>query len=239
MRVAVLIALSLPSLTCATTLVALWTPDSIILGADSRVITDSGPLEACKIGHKDEVWVAASGLVTESRSGFQFGPMAQLALAHSGGLQQKMFRFAEVVHGPLTKALAVVRLEAPADYARIQTGRPVLQAIFATREAGKPVMATIAFVLGADGELQPRASLIDGADRRGPRIIYAGQQERIREYLRSHPDWLNGDRQALVRNLVQLEVDAGTPFVGGPVDVMQIDAGGPHWIQRKAACVRD
>ena len=209
------------------------------MGADSRVVTDVGSTEACKIGHAGDVWMAASGLVTEARSRYQLGSIARSALGQPGPLQQRLGRFVEAVRTPLAQAVAAVRVDAPADYARLQSGRPVLQAIFAARENGRPVLATVAFVMNASGALEPRGSYVDGSDARGPRLIYAGQQDRIREYLKSHPKWIEDDRQELVRKLVQVEIDAGTPFVGGPVDLMRIDGSGPQWIDRKSACTAE
>jgi hypothetical protein len=91
-------------------------------------------------------------------------------------------------------------------------------------------------VMNSAGELEPRGSYIDGSDARGPRLIYAGQQERIRAYIKTHPAWIDDEAHDLVRKLVQVEIDAGSPFVGGPVDVISIDHAGARWIELKSAC---
>jgi hypothetical protein len=39
-----------------------------------------------------------------------------------------------------------------------------------------------------------------------------------------------------VRDLVQLEVNADTPWVGGPVDVVEISGRGPRWLHGKPVC---
>jgi hypothetical protein len=219
-----------------TTLVALWTPDRIVLGADSRVVTDIGSSDACKIGHSGDVWMAASGLVVEARTGYSLGTVARRALGDSGPLQLRVGRFVEAVQRPLEQAVAALRVDAPADYALLRSGRPVLQAIFAVRENDHPVLATVALVMNSAGEIEPRGSYVDGSDARGPRLIYAGRQERIREYIKTHPRWIDDEAHDLVRKLVQVEIDAGSPFVGGPVDVISIDRAGARWIELKSAC---
>jgi hypothetical protein len=79
--------------------------------------------------------------------------------------------------------------------------------------------------------------IADGDDGRGPRIIYAGQQSHIREYLASHRDWYLGDIPELVRNLVGVEIASSDGKVGGPVDVLELRPhGAAQWIQRKAEC---
>lgn len=221
----------------ATTLVALWTPDRIVLGADSMVVSN-GPAayDACKIVHTGETWLAVSGLITDGNAGYELGPLARVALERPGPLREKMLRFAESVQPPLQRSLDGMRRDSPVEYARLTGGRPVLQAIFAVRENGRPVLATVGFVPGPDGSVSPRASLVDGSDARGPRLIYAGQQDRIREYLKTNRNWFDTGGQDLVRNLVQLEADASTGLVGGPIDVVELGLVGTHWLQKKSNC---
>jgi hypothetical protein len=116
----------------------------------------------------------------------------------------------------------------------LKAGHPVLQAIFADLHDGSPVMATIGFVLDETGELRQQTTVVsDGA----PRLIYAGQQGRIRDYLRSHREWFSAnDNAGLIRNLVQLEVDVNSGIVGGPVDLLALDAKGARWLQKKPEC---
>jgi hypothetical protein len=234
---AAFVCLLVPSLVYSTTLVALWTPEKVLLAADSRVTQDGGDsAEACKIAHSGTTWIAVSGLISDPATGFTLGPLARPALAQGRSVKEQIALLADALQPGLARAVDGLRRDAPEHYSRFAGGRPVLQAILAAQENGKPVLATIGFVLDAAGALQPRASLIDGADARGPRLIYAGQQDHIREYLRTHRDWIASDRQALVRDLVQLEIDANTGHVGGPIDVVQIDAAGPQWVQKKSAC---
>jgi hypothetical protein len=201
------------------------------------VVTD-GPAvyDGCKIVHTGETWLAISGLVTDGRAGYELGPLAQLAMQAPGTMQDRMVRFANSVQPPLQRAVDGLRRDAPAEYARFAGARPVLQAIFASRENGRPVLATVGFVPGLDGSIQARSSVVDGSDARGPRLIYAGQQDRIRQYLKANRNWFETDRRDLVRSLVQLEADAGTGLVGGPIDLVEIDASGTHWVQRKSNC---
>lgn len=223
----------------ATTIVALWTPDRILMAADSRaIIGTSSSVDTCKIGHSGPTWFAVAGLITDTASGYALGDSLKQALATSAGLTDKVDRLITTVQPKLTTAVAGIENDSPEQFAEFATGRPILQAVLAETANGRPVMATVAFALDGAGAVQPRATLIDGSDARGPRLIYAGQQERIRSWLRVHRDWIDGDYAALVRDLVQLEVDANSPWVGGPVDLVEITAAGvgPHWLEGKSAC---
>ena len=93
------------------------------------------------------------------------------------------------------------------------------------------------FGVGPEGQVGDFVRVIArGDDGRGPRIIYAGQQNRIRSYIKTHPDWYQGDRSELLRKLVQMEIDASAGEVGGPVDILAIGPQGPHWVQHKDDC---
>ncbi len=134
-------------------------------------------------------------------------------------------------------AIARVKWDSPGDYEYLQQGHPALQAIFAEVGEGAPSLAVAGFSLTPDGSVSTFVKVIaDGDDGRGPRIIYAGQQTHIREYLASHRDWYTGDIADLVRNLVELEIRASDGKVGGPVDVLQLRPHAAQWIQRKAKC---
>jgi hypothetical protein len=201
------------------------------------VVTD-GPAtyDGCKIVHTGSTWLAVSGLITDGSAGYELGPVARAAMEAPGKLRDRMFRFTKSVHLPLQRAIDGLRRDSPDEYARLAGGGPVLQAIFATQENGRPVLATVGFLPSLDGSIQAHASLVDGSDARGPRLIYAGQQGRIRKYLKANRNWFETDRRDLVRSLVQLEADAGTGLVGGPIDLVEIDATGTRWVQRKSNC---
>lgn len=223
----------------ATTLVAVWTPDQLLIGADSNVVTNAGiEASACKIAEQGSTLYAFSGLVEDQSAGYEIGPIAKDAIAAGTTITDRITRFNESVRAPLTKALEALKKDSPDQYAWLQQGHPVLQAIFADDSQNPPALAVAGFSLGPDGQLTDFSrSIAQGDDGRGPRIIYAGQQTKIREYLHAHPDWFKGDRSDLVRNLIQMEIDGSTSGqVGGPIDIVSVEPNGAHWLQRKPVC---
>jgi hypothetical protein len=222
----------------ATTLVALWTPERVLMAADSRVVFDNGTAaDGCKIGHSGTTWFAVAGLVSDTGSGYALSSLLRDTMAGGGELSSKMDRFIVGVQPALSNAVAALRRDDPEQFAVFTGGPPILQAILADTADGYPVIMTVSFSVNGNGALQPHTSRIDGSDLMGPRIIYAGQQDRIRAYLRAHRDWIAGDNAVLVQKLVQVEVDANTPWVGGPIDVLEINGRGTRWLQAKSACV--
>ncbi|HET8547276.1 MAG TPA: hypothetical protein VFL57_04695 [Bryobacteraceae bacterium] len=223
----------------ATTLVAVWTPERLLLGADSLTFTGAPEPAAlgCKIACEGDTYFALSGLVEDRAVNFELATLARQAMKQTCAMDERLAAFREIVRPGLARALALVKKESPADFEFLLAGHPVVQAIFAEVQAGSPLFAVASFQLAPTGELREySAVLADQNDTRGPRIIYAGQQGRIREYLRAHQDWAVGDQPQLVRELIELEIRAGTGRVGGPVDLLSVAPGRAEWISRKSVC---
>lgn len=225
----------------ATTLVAVWSPTQVLLGADSSVVTDlvTGTTtgSACKIGQQKQTFFAFSGLVDDRATGYRADALARQAMMQSGSMDERLSRFLELAREPLTRSVKLVRHDSPARYKFLQQGHPVLQVIFASAEQGRPALSIAGFRLTPDGVLTSFSNTIaEGDDGRGPRIVYAGQQSKIREYLHDHRDWYTGTQPDLVRNLIQLEESDSEGEVGGPVDIVRLTAAGAEWIDRKPEC---
>ena len=230
-----------PPAASATTLVAVWAPDQLIIGADSTAITNLGGISvqasACKISQQNSTFFAFSGLAEDESTGFKVAPLAQKAVEEGASLKDRIARFAGIVRGPLSKALDRVKLDSPADYEYLQQGHPALQAIFGDVREGAPSLGVVGISVLPDGTLATTVRMVaDGDDGLGPRIIYAGQQAQIRKYLAAHRDWYTDSSSVLVRNLIQLEINSSDGRVGGPVDLLRIAPHGAEWLQKKAQC---
>ena len=197
----------------------------------------SGPSTACKITHEGSTFFALSGLVQDDSIRLDANRVARQAVRDAAPIEAKISRFADAMRDDLARAVSTLEKDSPEDFAFLKAGHPILQAVFADIQAGAPVLAVVGFQLDPNGGLREQKSVVaDGTDNRGPRIIYAGQQGRIREYLRSHRDWYNSDREGLLRNLVELEIAENTGRVGAPVDMVAITGNGVRWVQKKSQC---
>lgn len=223
----------------ATTLVAVWSPEKLVIGADSNVVTNVPNVlgTGCKISRDGDSLYAFAGLVEDRSAGYNIEALAHEAVLSSDDLSLQLSHFVKLAYDPLARAVAAVKQDAPDQYAYLQQNHPVLQAIFAGAENRPPKLGVAGFSLAADGSLQDFTRIVAaGDDRPGKGIIYAGQQTHVKEYLRNHPDWSIGDDTTLVRNLIQSEIDASAGEVGGPIDIFTVDPKGPHWVQRKPEC---
>lgn len=235
----ILVAIAGSFLASATTLVAIWSPDKLLIGADSNVITNVPNVlgTACKISRDGSTFYAFSGLVEDSTAGYDIEALAHQAVQGPGDLSIHLNHFLELARDPLTKALTALQHDAPDQYAYLQQNHPVLQAIFASLEPDAPVLGVAGFSLAPDGALADFTRIVARRDDGfGERIIYAGKQDHLKEYLHEHRDWPAGDKAELVRTLIQSEIDASAGEVGGPIDIVSIEPNGAHWVQRKPEC---
>ena len=199
------------------------------------MVTDQGSAAACKISREGSTLFAMSGLVHDRAAGLDVAALARGVAKGSFDIPEKVDRFVADVQPGLQSAVNNLKRDSLADYDYLRAGHPVLQAIFADLQGGAPVMAMVGFNLTPDGALSPQKTVVASGS---PRLIYAGQQGRIREYLRSHRDWFARANDGFIKDLVQLEVDANSGLVGGPVDLVALDANGPRWLQKKPECGR-
>ncbi len=223
----------------ATTLVAFWSPGRLLIGADSNMITSAPGVigTACKISRDGPSVYAFSGLVEDRSAGYDIERLAHEAVQGAGDLSIHLNHFLELTRDPLSRAVAALKNDSPDQYAYLQRNHPVLQAIFADVESGPPELGVAGFSLAPDGNLIDFTRVIArGDDGRGSRIVYAGQQAHLKEYLREHGDWGSADPAQLIRNLIQSEIDASRGEVGGAIDIMAVEPDGAHWVQRKPQC---
>jgi hypothetical protein len=100
-----------------------------------------------------------------------------------------------------------------------------LTVLFATVENGVPIAAAIHFPISDTGPLlNPESHVCPGLEEPGfcmkrVAIWVAGRREAIERQSKKLEEIHNRN---LARELVQLEIDAGAPGVGGPVDVVRI-----------------
>ncbi|HLJ51343.1 MAG TPA: hypothetical protein VKU01_35285 [Bryobacteraceae bacterium] len=222
-----------------TTLIAIWSPGRLLIGADSAVITSMPNVvgSGCKISQDGSTFFAFSGLVEDKSVGYNVAALARQASEAPGALEQRMEQFVNLVNDPLARAVTTLKNDSPDQYAYLQQNHPALQAIFAEQEPGAPQLGVVAFAVGPDGILSHYTRMVaNGDDGRGPRIIYAGKQDQIRSYLNVHHDWFLGDQAGLIRSLIQSEAETSRGEVGGPIDILSVEPNNSYWVQKKSTC---
>lgn len=234
-----------------TSIVAIWTPGEVVVGADSKQITFDVRTKTqtiqsvCKIIRLNNLFYAYSGGVTEhSQTGFNIQRIAEEAFRPNLNILAKAQRFESMVEDPLIRALEVVRKDDPAYFEKERLKGEVVQMLIVGLENGKPVLSVRGFKIvslpSASVQLQTSRRDCPSVECSGEgTYILMGHHEAIDRMLRARPFntiWSHGLISA-VSFLVSIEIFEKSDVVGSPIDILRIDKDGARWIQGKSECV--
>ena len=227
-----------------TTIVLARSASEIVIGADSKLTDTYGNAlgnTACKIQQIGNLFIAIEGFLRDRQTGFSVNEIARRAL------QLKPDAPAEakvnVLTGFLTSALFVellnVKVNSPQEFRTKFEGQTFLRVIVAGFEKNKPVVFVrqfrLAFLARNIGVVViPDDCLADCKEEVATRFI--GETEAIEGLPDETTDFWKDGLVNGVRRLVEMEVTARSEYVGPPIDIVQINARGATWIQKKAEC---
>jgi hypothetical protein len=107
-------------------------------------------------------------------------------------------------------------------------------------DKGVPVAAGFHFETQQDNtwpaELKLRTLRCPGNCPQGVYTFFLGERSAIDRYVADHGQALGMSPEDGAPFLVRLEIQAGTPGVGGPVDSARVSAAGPEWLSVKPEC---
>jgi hypothetical protein len=214
-----------------TTIVAIWTPEKLVIAGDSLLnlvsTSENGQQRArtakdCKIRKFGKSYVSAAGLLHVKSTGFDIWDTAARACASAKSVDSCVAK----LKTELQSALAPILKENRGHRAN---GRPLhevrLTVLVAGIQGGVPVMDHITFLGTADDRLTVKAESFRKARRSHGRVIL-GDRDAIDEYERTHP---TSEEDALT--LVKLQARATPRDVGPPFSLLVIDAIGDRWIE--------
>jgi hypothetical protein len=75
-----------------------------------------------------------------------------------------------------------------------------------------------------------------GDCQNGVELFYLGKADEIKKYVSNLGSNFNMSPEAFAKYLVNLEIKAGTPGVGPPIDLIVITKDGVKWLSRKKEC---
>lgn len=228
----------------ATTIVIARTPTEIVIGADSKVTDSYGQgvdNEVCKIHQVGSLFVAFEGLLRDKRTGFNVPDVSKRALQWKpdASAAEKVTMLTGFLTSALFEELVQVRSNSPQEFQRKLEGQTFLKIVVAGFERNKPVVFVrqfrTTFIAGKVAvTVIPDDCLDDCKGEVVTRLL--GETAAIDGLPEETPGFWQPGLIPGVRRLLELQIMARSEYVGPPIDILQINARGAKWIQKKPQC---
>lgn len=222
----------------ATSIVAVRTPNSIVVGADSKMVNGDMGQEGsvCKILTSNGVFFSAARIWSSSAGHFSVAAIAADALNSTSDLASGVNEFEEHLIQPLERLLTLLKTVDPARFQREFDGKSAVDVLFVKFEAGYPAVLSRSFIVRDEGSHGPTVQINREECSRDCSQAFAyaaiGQHAAIDKALAENPYLWNEGLAKAVRKLITLEISAKPTLVGPPVSILSIDESGPHWIEQ-------
>lgn len=228
----------------ATTIVVARTANQIVIGADSKVTDTYGHelnSQVCKIQQVGNLFLAFEGLLRDKATGFSVPEIAvrALQLKPDASAAEKV----NILTGFLTSELFVelqrVRSNSADEFHVKLEGQTFLRVVITGFEGNRPVIfvrqfRTTFIARGIGVTVIPDDCLDDCQGEVVTRFL--GETEAIEGLPEDTEGFWKDGLTSGVRRLIQTEIEARSEYVGPPIDLLQINAQGAKWIQKKPGC---
>ena len=221
-----------PGIVQATMLIAFATDDTSVIGADGISVGLTGKVGTmCKITVARSCIFAASGLVSESGTNFNFDvdEIARQICDQPGSLAEYAAEFDSAIRKPLQRAVALVETHHPLSYSQMLQGRPVLELMLVSPTISnvRVIVLSYTYVAGTV-KLQKTVRL---SEPFGSNLLVCGEKEVVRSFL-SHPPPAakHMNPVQLVTELLETSIEAHPNLVGPPLALLVVDKHGLRWL---------
>lgn len=231
----------------ATSIVCLRSPDSIVIAADSMLTVRNGNSTSarateCKILGFGRVFFSLSGFYKDPARGYDVVQTVDNAIEAQASFRDTAASVSRAVAESLQAELVRLRSEAPAAFNEMKSrGGSLLNLLLTGFENGTPQVVLLKFrqesaASEAVALSVERSACPGDCNAQHIKAFYLTDTRAIDAYLKKGPavDWSAPEKAAPF--LVQLVIEAGTPGVAPPIDVLRIDRSGASWIERKEQC---
>jgi len=223
----------------ATTAIVLRNRYRIVLAADSRALYGvNGAATECKLFELGDVYATMSGLVHYGRSYRATGVIRE-GFSAPGSFQTHVATTASRLQSAVQRLLNTLRSQNPAEYQRLlqpSRGRSdLVQLAVAQVVNRRPMLAIIELQAGGAGQLQVRTTICPGQCRQDD-MYYLGYWDHIQPYVADSGQPRNVASAASLDRLIRMEIKAHPGRVGAPINVLEVNGSGAHWLQNGGNC---
>jgi hypothetical protein len=219
-----IVGVSLCANAWATTIVAIWTPDKIVITGDSLLnmnwtgengVPRHKTSKDCKIRRYGSNYVSAAGNYHIQTAGFDVWETAQHACGSSNSVDTCAAKFKAELRSALTRVVGMHDVHLTVLVAGLQNGEPALDHITLI---GTP-----------DGRLSVKSESFRRGKQKWGRVIL-GERDAIDRYERNAESTMTKNIQEQATSLVKIEARALPQEVGAPFSTLIIEADGEEWI---------
>jgi len=226
------------ALSAQTSIVAIMTTDSIVIGSDSKATTTDGlkATSLCKIGSTHGIFWAFSEYSRDTGLNFSVDVTVHKAMETKGSLAERVVTFEKMIKPELKRNIEIRMAGSGDEWFRARAeGKPVLEVLFAAFENEKPLLPCRTFIAHRVGDrIKIDSVTIPAPEVRpeAPITLALGHHETIDNMAPEEKASLvlNLGVEGAVRALVEKEIAACPKFVGPPIAVVHIYTTGPRWI---------
>jgi hypothetical protein len=218
-----------------TTVVAVRTPDFVILAADSRVLQGSaGELKGCKIERVGNAFISHAGLFRDPSTGWDLRQDVRNAVNRGGSLRSIADRFVALTQPMLTTAVARLRTVDPKYFLQYCEGKHTPEVVFAQMENDVPSLSLRSFLIETrDGKvtvsLDPAIDCPGNCPTGMTDVTLGNHDVADKIYAATPHFWrVNGFVRGIDK-LIMSESDANPKEVFPPISILVLDKTGAHW----------
>lgn len=225
-----------------TTIVAIRTPEDIVIGADSKILSTDGTLSSsvCKIMQVDNFFFASAGLVMDTSGKYSVTSKVIKASQKKGRIFDIATNFESIIIPELEEVVKELKSTEPEYYKREIEGRAALEIVFFGIEDNVPVLYMRYFqvVKLATGSfsIKVHQQNCPGDCPSGIAYTVLGQHEAIDKTLGSNQGFWKMGLVEAIRKLIEIEISHKPKYVAPPIDILRMNKKEIYWVQKKSNC---
>jgi hypothetical protein len=189
--------------------------------------------QTCKIVVKPGCTFGMAGLFDKEYPVFHLQELGEEACSVPQDLRHKADAFLDIAKDPSIAVAQYLRDNEPQFFAELTNSNAgeLVMVIFAGTQDGKSAIFARGYKLDPSGGIVPVSA--DVLETNSGIGFFAGANQAIAAYVKSHPKWQKMDRIAAAKKFVQLEIQAHPSWVGPPVSVVTINhLDQEKWVDR-------
>jgi ATP-dependent protease HslVU (ClpYQ) peptidase subunit len=224
----------------ATTIVAVYTPNDVAVAADSLGTFGDHTEQVCKIFQMGDVFLGVAGVDNDPITNFNVADVVFRSTGFVRNFSDKIKSANSAILVTLREEAVSLRIKRPEEFARvIDPNDGGVGIILIGVQDGQTFAISQYFTVAVNSHnnivvIPGNITQCPGSPGCQGFTFYGGKSQHLRvsPFFRA-PIIDTADR---ARALVQVEIDAHTPGVGQPIDVLRVTTTKQEWIKQKRGC---